>query len=441
MESKNISNKVRLLTFYGMAVLFLIIGITQCGSFEAFKEGYKTILTAPSLIDFDGLKQAGQFGSAYINAFILLSIAMTLYAITGTEISGGTIAAAMMVTGFSFYGKNVLNIWPTIIGVLGYTAFKKKPLNTATGLACFSTALSPVFSVLAFGTERLGPGSPTAIAVGVIFGVIAGVLIGVLGGFLPKRHEGFVLYNAGFAAGLAGTLINSLLIAIGLGHERIAYAASDYVSGSNAILASFLAITFVYLFIVGVLLGGGKSFGKLLTHRSKGGDYVKEFGFGAALMNMGVIGALATVYVFLTGLGQLAGPVFGCIYTAAGFATNGVTILTYLPSMIGVYGMCFLTGGVSGAMAGNEFLASAIAKVSTRPMLLAAIFSCGIAPISGAFGFGAGILIGAIHSVLVPNTGVLHGWMSLYNNGYSLSLLATFLYPIYSWFGGKKAEG
>ena len=109
--------------------------------------------------------------------------------------------------------------------------------------------------------------------------------------------------------------------------------------------------------------------------------------------------------------------------------------------MIGVYGMCFLTGGVSGVMGGGEFVASAIAKVSQRPMLLAAIFSCGIAPISGAFGFGAGILIGAIHSVLVPNTGVLHGWMSLYNNGFSLSLLATFLYPIYSWFGGKKAEG
>jgi hypothetical protein len=65
-------------------------------------------------------------------------------------------------------------------------------------------------------------------------------------------------------------------------------------------------------------------------------------------------------------------------------------------------------------------------------MLLAAIFSCGMAPIAGEHGVFAGMFVGAVHSLLVPNIGVLHGWMSLYNNGMSLSLVATFLHPIYS---------
>jgi len=74
-------------------------------------------------------------------------------------------------------------------------------------------------------------------------------------------------------------------------------------------------------------------------------------------------------------------------------------------------------------------------------MLLAAIFSCGMAPIVGEHGVLAGVIVGMIHSVLVTSTGMFHGWMSLYNNGLSLSLIATFLYPVYSRLGIKKETG
>lgn len=418
------------------------MGLILSPSLSDMLTGYVTLLTHPSTLDLDGLQLAGNFGTAFFNAGMLLLIVLAVYKITGTDIQGVQIAAAMMVLGFSFYGKNILNIWFPVIGVLLHTALCKKPLSSATALAWFSTALSPVFSVMAFGTEALIPGSPFAILMGALFGILAGVLVSVFAGFLPSKHNGYVLYNAGFAAGLAGMLINALQKALAIGHDKYPYGEvadaaakgirADYVSGSNGLLGLLLAILFAYLIVAGFLLKGGVKIKTLLWHKCKGGNFVAEFGFGAALINMGVVGLVATAFVFLTVKGQLAGPVFGCIWTAAGFAAAGVTLRMYLPTMFGVYAAAFLTGGVAGVMGGGEFLGAALSKAGSRGMLLAAIFSCGLAPIVGDFGVFAGLFVGAVHSVLVPNLGTLHGWMSLYNNGLSLSLIATFLYPIYS---------
>lgn len=441
-ETKTVSNNTKYLVFAGLAIILLVMGLILSPSPAEMMEGYNRLITHPSTLDLDGLQVAGQFGTAFFNAGMLLLVVLLVYKITGTDIQGVQIAAAMMVVGFSFYGKNILNIWFPVIGVLLHTAWNKKPLSGATALAWFSTALSPVFSVMAYGTEALVPGSPTAIIAGALFGLLAGMLVSAFAGFLPTKHDGYVLYNAGFAAGLAAMLINALQKALAVGHDKYPYVEvadaaakgvrADYVSGSNGLLGLMLAILFLYLIIAGFILKGGVNIKKLIWHKCKGGNFVAEFGFGAALINMGAVGLLATIFVFLTVKGQLAGPVFGCIWTAAGFAAAGVTIRMYLPTMLGVYATAFLTGGIAGVVGGNAFFNAALTKAGSRGMLLAAIFSCGLAPIVGDFGFAAGLFVGAVHSVLVPNLGVLHGWMSLYNNGFSLSLIATFLYPLYS---------
>jgi hypothetical protein len=350
------------------------------------------------------------------------------------------IAAAMMVVGFAFYGKNPLNVWFPVIGVLLQTALSKKPLNSATAAAWFSTALSPIFSVLAFGTPVLGEGSPLALALGAVFGIFGGVLVGVLVGYLPSLHKGYVLYNAGFAAGISGMIVNAIQKAVAIGHDKYPYvevadAAGtplDYVSGANGTLSLALVLLFAYFIVVGLVLGGGKNYTKLLKLRSKGGNFVQEYGFNRSLVNMGVLGLVSTLYVFATVKGHLSGPVFGCIWTVAGFAAAGVSLRMHLPLMAGVYVTAFLTGGITGLVGGGEFLSAALSKVGSRGMLLAGIFSAGLSPIVGEFGSWAGVLVGVIHCVLVPNTGVLHGWMSLYNNGLSLSLIATFFYTVYS---------
>jgi len=177
----------------------------------------------------------------------------------------------------------------------------------------------------------------------------------------------------------------------------------------------------------------------MIWYKAKGGNYLEKFGFAPSIINMGIMGIVATAYVFIT-QGQINGALFACIWTAVGFATNGVSVRMYLPTMLGVFIAAFLTGGISSVVGGKEFLAGAMTNAGSRGMLLAAIFSCGMAAIVGAHGALAGILVGIAHAILVPQTGQFHGWMSLYNNGFSLSLIAIVLFPIYSKMGVKPAE-
>ena len=422
------------LVFVGLSVILIGIALFFSSSVEELLEGYLKVLQHPAIADFDALTHAGNFGTAYLNAGLLLLCVTLVYKLTKTRIQGVHIAAAMMVVGFSFYGKNIVNIWWPIIGVFLYTAFRKKHLSTATPLAFFSTALAPVFSVTVYGTATIPIASPQAYAAGMALGILAGVLVGLIGDHLPNIHRGYVLFNAGFAAGFVGILINALRLSLNIGHTTRPYTAADYVEGANVQLGITLVIMFGYFIIMGLILGGGKEFTRMIKHRSKGGNYVQQFGYAPSLVNMGFMGLISVAYVILV-RGHLNGVVFACIFTACGFGANGNTARMYLPTMIGVFIAAFLTGGIGGMIVGQDFMGSAFAKFSSRGMLLAAIFSCGLAPIVGVHGTLAGLVVGFAHAILVPYTGQFHGWMSLYNNGLSLSLIAVLLHPVYMKMG------
>ena len=67
----------------------------------------------------------------------------------------------------------------------------------------------------------------------------------------------------------------------------------------------------------------------------------------------------------------------------------------------------------------------------TEPaVMLAALFSTGLAPIAGHFGPIWGMIAGAIHASVVLNVGVLHGGLNLYNNGFSAGLVCIVLLPL-----------
>ena len=123
---------------------------------------------------------------------------------------------------------------------------------------------------------------------------------------------------------------------------------------------------------------------------------------GTTLVNMGIIGIIGLGYVYLVG-GDVNGPILAGILTVAGFGALGKHPRNILPVMIGVYFIC-------------------IPKIwsHTDPgPLLAALFCTTLAPISGRFGFLAGLAAGALHLPMVMHVGGLHGYMNLYNNGFA----------------------
>jgi hypothetical protein len=252
----------------------------------------------------------------------------------------------------------------------------------------------------------------------------------------------------GFAAGIAGLFLNSLRQELNIAHGILPVELYQpdihYVAGDNFTLTVTFVIVFIYLISAGLFLGGAKEYAGIRWYGSKAGDYVAKFGLGATLINMGVLGFISVGYVlFADVLGQahLNGPMFAAVYTAVGFGAFGLTPRTFLPTVIGVFIASFIGGGIHAFSGGDPFLIGAVTRVGSLGMLLTAIFSCGMAPVPGVHGFKAGIVVGIFHAVLVPFTGAFHGWMSLYNNALSLSLVVTFLYPLYCRMKGAAWEG
>lgn len=136
-------------------------------------------------------------------------------------------------------------------------------------------------------------------------------------------------------------------------------------------------------------------------------DFVITDGIGAAMVNMGAMGAVSLIYILLIG-GDLNGPVAGAILTSIGFGAAGEHPRNSLPIMGGVW------------------LASLVmVQNHTDPgMQLAALFGTALAPIAGQFGWHYGVMAGFLHAAVVLAVAAPCGGYNLYNNGFSAGLVA-----------------
>ncbi len=154
-----------------------------------------------------------------------------------------------------------------------------------------------------------------------------------------------------------------------------------------------------------------------------GSDYIRDYGGGAALLNMGMNGIFALAFVLMVG-GDLNGPTIGGIFTIIGFGATGKHLRNITPIMAGVW----LASLVSGW------------KIVDPSPMLALLFSTNLAPIAGHYGVLAGIVAGFIHSSVALNVGVLYGGMNLYNNGFAGGLVAIFLVPVLQSIVDRRAR-
>ncbi|NLI61349.1 MAG: DUF1576 domain-containing protein [Clostridiales bacterium] len=262
--------------------------------------------------------------------------------------------------------------------------------------------------------------------IGIILSVIICLSIGVL--IVPiaknvlKVHQGFNLYNIGFAAGILGTVYVSILKSFGY----TAYSRLIWSTGNNWSLGVFLYILFILMIIIGFVLEkhAGKKLLKIFKHPGiLSSNFVSLEGFEPVLINMGINGLVSIGYVLLV-RGELNGPTIGGILAVVGFGAFGKHIRNITPIFIGV------------------FLSSIIKtwNIDDPTILIAALFGTSLAPIAGYYGWFWGIVAGFINSSVVLNLGTLHGGMNLYNTGFSAGIVATFLVPILGTFCIKRSH-
>ncbi len=428
IKIKHNVNKCFYIIFLLISSILIIFGIIFTPSFNELKSNFLSIFKQQSLINQDYFEVLNIGQAFIISGFLVIAVLLTYY-ISKVKIDGTHIAAIMMVLGFSFFGKNIFNVWPLFFGVILFAKVHKREYAKVINLAWFSTALSPIVGYISFDTSVLKSGSFVAILIAIFFGVISGYLIAIFADHGHKIHQNLTLYNAGFVAGIVALIINSFLKAIGFASNVVNKAS--YLKNENFKLSIVLFCIFLILFLSGLILNKGINDVKIIFKKdAKYQDFVLHHGLGITLVNMSFLGTITTLYVLLVG-GHLNGSVYAAIFTVTGFSAYGMTIFNITPIILGSILMSFLTGGISSIFVPISFLNNAMENVKSNTMLTTTIFGCGLSPFVGHFGVFAGVISGAFNSLLLPNVSILYGWMSLYNNGFSTGLTSIILFPIF----------
>jgi hypothetical protein len=401
-------------------VAFLLFGLFMNFFIEAkavsLLEGFMNILLSPTILITDFI-EVGGIGAAFINAALIGFFNLYLLKKYKMRINGLLIAAFMTLLGFSFFGKNVLNIIPLYVGGYMYVRYQRRKMKDVILIIMFSTALSPLVSEMIFG--GILP-DVLALPVGIGIGIVIGFIIVPLSSHMLRFHDGFNLYNIGFTAGIIGTVFTSILRSFNVEIEPV----SILYDQSNDILTTMMLFLFLYLVIVGLYINrhSGLDYLNILKYRGRTvTDFTYLVGYGVTYFNMGIMGLMSLGYVSIVG-GVINGPVIAGIFTVVGFAAFGKHPKNCLPIVLGVI--------LAAVILGND--------LSSTGMIITVLFSTTIAPIAGTYGLMIGILGGALHMMIVTNIGIVHGGINLYNNGFSGGLVAGFLVPIIDAF--KKGD-
>lgn len=382
--------------------------------------GLIKIIEEPDFLisDYFGI---GGIGAGLLNSGLLMLLFTALLFLLKTEITGAALAAVFTVAGFALFGKNILNVWFIVLGVFIYSNYQREKFRKYVYIALFGTTLSPVVTEMMFG---LGFVNPVTIILGAISGILIGFLLPPLSSHLLRVHQGFNLYNIGFTGGVVGTILISLFRSYGYSIEtRIIWT-----KGNNLKLSILLCFIFIYMFIFSFAMDN-KVFYKLKKIYKYKGRLITDFvileGFPVTVLNMAVNGIIAAVYILIIG-GALNGPTIGGIMTITGFGSFGKHGRNMTPVMFGVF-----ISGLIGQMSGGL-------SITSPQVLLAALFSTTLSPISGEFGPIIGIIAGMIHESVALNIAYLHGGFNLYNNGFAGGLVAAFLVPIVESFRRRE---
>lgn len=370
--------------------------------------GLWTILNSQDVLITDYIALAGP-GAAFVNSALVLLCTLGIKRLVHEPFNGFDIVDLSLMAGFALFGKNILNIWPIILGAWLFSRLKRESFGKFSSVALLATSLSPLVSFAGLTTGWDAP------LLGLLLGMLVGCAAVPLSNYTYRIQNGMNLYNMGFACGLLAMVIVPLLTAMG----RSPQTANYWATGYNLPLGIMLGVLCAVLLAAGLLTGGRealKGYWKLLhtTGRSPS-DYLRMFGPGPTLINMGVNGAVSTAMILLTG-GDLNGPTVGCIFTVIGFSAFGKHVRNILPLMVGV-------------LVGSLVLHFSINDPAVQ---IASLLCTTLAPISGCFGWPFGILAGFLHSAVVLEAGSAAEGINLYNNGFSGGLLAIVLYPIIS---------
>ena len=441
------TSRMILLVLTVFSIAFIIAALIA-GDRGDMIAGFIRINTSPSQFTRDYFKLGGLSGSFFNTGMVGLACCGLLF-FTKAKCTGLTVAAYWLNTGFATFGMTFLTLWPFFLGVFVYSRIKKKSFGSVVNLAMFSTAVAPFAGELIFrypGLETRGF-SFLGLLGALVLGIVVGCVMPALCAHAPNFHKGYDLYSAGPAAGFLAFLICCVLYrAPGIELP----SNTDLGDGQKLFVNVFFIIMFLLCLAAAYMMDHDcfKNYKQLWKSDGYKTDYTSVFGMSTTLVNMGVYGLFILLYynvvrgfgivdgsMVITGA-KFTGATMGAIMCMYAFCCQGAQPRTVFPIMVGyvIASLLPLLAAALGLVETQNW------TLTTQAILVGLCFASGLAPVSGKFGFGAGVLAGALHAFLVMSVPLLHGGFCLYNGGFTAGIVCFLLVPVLEDLGfGSKA--
>ena len=125
---------------WGYTALLLVAGLLL-GPLSQLPAGLSKIILTETALITDYVLVAGP-GPALVNAALVTAISILILHFARVPYNGITLVVIGLMSGFSLFGKNFLNIWPILLGAWLYAKSRHEPFSKYAPTGLMATALS-----------------------------------------------------------------------------------------------------------------------------------------------------------------------------------------------------------------------------------------------------------------------------------------------------------
>ena len=422
------------LLFAFLTASFLIAALFMPDRGDMFA-GLWRIISGPSKVSTNYFAVGG-YAATFLNMGLVGLICLALYCIPDAKAINVSTLAFILTVGFCSWGINILNIWPTFLGVVLYCIVKKEKLSGNVNAMLFSTGIAPLITDLLLRYPGLDVGFTwygLLLAMGV--GLAIGFFLPAGLAFSPKVHKGFDLYSAALPIGMTAFFLQAILYkTLGVALPAAPDAATLQVA-SRLTVNIFCITVFSLCIVVAFLMGcRPKHYWQLLKDPELVTNFSSTYGNATFLMNMGVYGLFILAYYNIIGA-TFNGVTFGIIFCMLACCNSGSHPGNVWPFMAG-YVVTSLVSGLLSGLAGGSFAGA----INAQAIVVGLCYANGLSPIADKYGWPFGILAGGMHYLLVTSVPALHGGYCLYNGGFTAALICIILVPVLERFSATRDE-
>ena len=419
----NLPETVFLEIFFTFFSLSFLVAAFFMPDREQMFTGLLNIVSQPTKASTNFFSVGG-YAATFLNMGLVGLICTVLFCLPGENPNHAATLVTILTTGFGSWGIHVVNMWPTMLGVMLHCLVKKEKFGEHTNAMLFSTGLAPFISELMvrYPNPEVVGFTPAGVLLAVVVGCVVGFFLPAGLDNSPKVHKGFDLYSAALPVGMTAFLMQGFLYkAMGV---EIPEAVSDLHVASPVIVNTFCIILFSLCVIFAIAMGcRPKDYWKLFTDPEPVINFSAAYGNATMLMNVGLYGFFILAYYNYIGA-EFNGVTFGVIFCMLATCNAGSHPGNIWPITLG-YGLASKLFQLLAPLSGGNFTQ----YLNSQSIIVGLCYANGLSPISDKYGWRYGMVAAMAHFCMVTTVPELHGGMCLYNGGFTAALVCLLMLP------------